>query len=1329
MNRLGTCLFVVIGLLVACFSPLSAQSSNTYYAVDAADFCTNSLLLEDPSGLAAGDQVLLIQMKGATINEDNDGNFGDILDIGSAGAYELNTIRSVTGNTVQFERRLRYEYDFASLQLIKYLTVANQTISDTLLVPAWNGQTGGVLFLDITGTLQLEAPIIASGRGFRGGVMAPIASFCSGAPTIFGGTDFREAFFPAGNWRGAPKGEGVAAPIIGKEWGRGAQANGGGGGNDHNSGGAGGGNVTTGGEGGENNRVGLGCRGQRPGLVGRALPVLEDRIYLGGGGGSGHSNNNVSAGGNGGGIIIVRANTIDFTSPNAALIANGDSAIRVIGDGAGGGGAGGTIVMIAETVIGDPQISAIGGEGGVADNNGLETSMGPGGGGSGGHFVSNNFFPASLRGGENGRSVNSGTTSRPDSPNEAFAGENGLQTLINNLPTGTVSGGTGIETISSDTTVCGQEPLQLIVTIEGIPNLQWQFSADGSTFTDVPENANYTGTQSKVLMLQDEYAPGFYRLQVVETTACPPLFSDTIQVQTDARPEANFAFTTDGTIVTFTNTSQLATNYLWNFGNGLTSMAVDTLINFGSSGNFPVTLIAENPCGADTIVQEISIVSSGISPEAAFTTDVQEGCAPLIVTFTNQSTNFDSLYWEFPGGDPAFSTDSVVVVTYDAPGTYTPQIAAFGNGGADVLAEANLITVVQAPNVTFNAMVNGNEVSFDATIENVNTFVWSFGDGNGSTEPNPTHTYANGGGYTVVLAYTTDICGPGEVSQTITIGSARPPQAEISSSAVSGCEPLTIFFEDASGGDITGIQWQFENGAPASSTEEAPVVTFAQAGNHEVTLIASGPLGNDTTQMTVFVSAGPTAGFESAIEETTVTLQNTSTNGLTYQWNFGDGTTATDQNPTHSYAAAGQYLIQLISTNGCGSDTTEQLIEIAIPGPQAGFSFNPPSGCEPLTITFTNQSINFDSIRWAFPGGEPATATSETVSVVFPAAGTFSAALVAYGNGLTDTLLQENSIQVERLPDAAFSFSVDGNVVQFSNLATDAAQVRWEFGDGNTSNATNPIHTYLNDGVYTVLQVVGNGACGETETSQQVTIGAPLLARFGARSLGACAPLRMQFENQSSGAFDQVEWQFSGGEPATSTDPNPIVLFAEPGVHLVRLTVFGSTGITSDSSFIEITAPPNPNFEFSLEGFTAVFTDLSTGADRYSWNFGDGNSSTEANPVHVFPGPGVYEVTLNLQNGRCGRSTSRTIAIGVTSVEELAQYGIRFFPNPATDWLRVDGLEQATLTLYDPYGKHIVSNKAQRTSAELDVRRLPSGLYFLRIEDKRGRWLVQILKQ
>lgn len=362
---------------------------NVYTAVNAYDTCNNNCFdVASSTGFAIGDYVLIIQMKGMTINETNTSSFGSFISYDSTGFYEKNVISSIVGNRICFNHDLTMRYKLAGkVQLVKiarYPLGAN--VVGTLQAQAWNGSTGGIIAVEVLGTLTLNANIDASGTGLKGGKSGgAISNLCNGFTSI---TDYATDSL---SWEYKSfKGEGVANYVANKWSCRGPQANGGGGGNDHNSGGGGGANLTSGGLGGRNNEPGtFNCKGYQPGLGGIGLQGFpKDRLFLGGGGGSGHQNNAVNfQGGNGGGIIYIRASTL--VGNNRLIIANGDSSRMSGQDGGSGGGAGGTIKLDIASYTGTMTIAANGGRGSSTNNAGLNRCFGPGGGGSGGAILFN----------------------------------------------------------------------------------------------------------------------------------------------------------------------------------------------------------------------------------------------------------------------------------------------------------------------------------------------------------------------------------------------------------------------------------------------------------------------------------------------------------------------------------------------------------------------------------------------------------------------------------------------------------------------------------------------------------------------------------------------------------------------------------------------------------------------------------------------------------------------------------------------------------------------------------------------------------------------------
>jgi hypothetical protein len=370
---------------------------NSYHSV--IDISATAAKLDNVSGLAYGNTVLVIQMKGASINTSNTSSFGDTTSLNYAGNYEIATICSVSNDSVYFFNQLVNNYDFNyKVQLVKFGEYYSANVTDTVKAQSWNSSTGkgGVLAIMVEEDLTLNAPLFADSTGYKGGAFYLHGGACGFFNPVGSGYAYDATTSSASN--GAYKGEGVADVASNLDGARGAPANGGGGGNNHNNGGGGGANLSAGGNGGGNFSTGpTGCTGNYQGRGGKALTTWSNtKIFMGGGGGAGHANSTVQtyAGGNGGGIIIVIAK--DLIGNGYKISANGQAGRSTTYDGASGGGAGGTIIMnITNTYSGSLTIQANGGNGGNEDDdNSSGRCYGAGGGGSGGVIYFNGSVPA-----------------------------------------------------------------------------------------------------------------------------------------------------------------------------------------------------------------------------------------------------------------------------------------------------------------------------------------------------------------------------------------------------------------------------------------------------------------------------------------------------------------------------------------------------------------------------------------------------------------------------------------------------------------------------------------------------------------------------------------------------------------------------------------------------------------------------------------------------------------------------------------------------------------------------------------------------------------------
>jgi hypothetical protein len=378
-KRITTVFLMLFSVYLQAQTPISGVI-NTYLQVDSVDVCLNKIYAPSTAGLAVGDKILLIQMKGADINLTNTASFGNINSYNNAGNYEFGTVAALTATTISLENTLVRTYtNGAALQVVKVPVYDNVNINAELTAAEWNGTIGGILVFEAN-QVAFNTNIDVSGKGFLGGNAGNFPESC---PT---GTATTAYFSDTLSGKGGEKGEGIAILTNTYLACRGKAANGGGGGNDHNAGAGGGANGGAGGIGGENDESVFSCPGNE-GFAGVSMDntALTNKLFLGAGGGAGHGNNtNGTDGGDGGGLVIIITNLIDGNG--FSIISNGESVTDwAWGDGAGGGGAGGSVIISAADVT-DLNIIAKGGKGG---DTGADQCTGPGGGGSGGAFKFN----------------------------------------------------------------------------------------------------------------------------------------------------------------------------------------------------------------------------------------------------------------------------------------------------------------------------------------------------------------------------------------------------------------------------------------------------------------------------------------------------------------------------------------------------------------------------------------------------------------------------------------------------------------------------------------------------------------------------------------------------------------------------------------------------------------------------------------------------------------------------------------------------------------------------------------------------------------------------
>ncbi|KAA3613187.1 MAG: PKD domain-containing protein [Calditrichaeota bacterium] len=345
----------------------------------------------------------------------------------------------------------------------------------------------------------------------------------------------------------------------------------------------------------------------------------------------------------------------------------------------------------------------------------------------------------------------------------------------------------------------------------------------------------------------------------------------------------------------------------------------------------------------------------------------------------------------------------------------------------------------------------------------------------------------------------------------VNTGTPTAPTAAFSASPTSGCPTLTVNFTDNSSGTIDTWSWDFGDGG--SSSAQSPSHDYTSAGTYTVSLTVTGPGGSDTHTETNYITVtDPTVSADfsgtplSGDSPLNVAFTDASTGNVTgWNWDFGDGGSSTSQNPNHTYNAAGTYTVTLTASNACASDgaTKTDYITVTDPPcdlPVADFSGTPLSGDSPLNVAFTDNTTN-NPTSWSWDFGDGGSSTSQNPSHTYNSAGTYTVALTSTNSCGTDTETKVDYITVTDppcdLPVAEFSGTpVSGdtplNVSFTDNTTNNPTSFSWDFGDGGSSTAQNPNHTYNSAGSYTVALTATNACGNDTETKvNYITVSDP----------------------------------------------------------------------------------------------------------------------------------------------------------------------------------------------------------------------------------------------
>ncbi|MCB9232610.1 MAG: PKD domain-containing protein [Bacteroidia bacterium] len=493
--------------------------------------------------------------------------------------------------------------------------------------------------------------------------------------------------------------------------------------------------------------------------------------------------------------------------------------------------------------------------------------------------------------------------------------------------------------------------------------------------------------------------------------------------------------------------------------------------------------------------------------------------------------------------------------------------------------------------------------------------------------------------------------------------------AAFSANVTSGCSPLVVQFTDLSTGNPTSWSWNFGNGN--TSTLKNPGAVFVNPGTYTISLTASAGAASDVETKVAYITvfAVPTSNFQatpplSGCAKFTTSFQDISTPGSgtinQWLWDFGDGTQSTLQNPPHTFPHPGQHTITLYVTddNGCSDGFTIPNYINVLDTPVSAFSANPHSGCNaPFTANFNNTSTGTVPLSYQWSFGDGGTSTTGFPSHTYTNSGNYTVSLITTNLfGCTDTLVRPNYIGIGNITADFVGSPLSGCIgtaVSFTDLTSGGVGAwTWNFGDGGTSFQQNPIHVYNTPGVYNVTLTASNGpgCTNQVVKSGYITIHPQPGIAFTADSTSNCsAPFTVHFTDTSNFGG---QWFWNFGDGSTSTAQNPTHQYVSPGnysVSLIVITAAGCTDTISKTNYIKIVepiasfpiGPQQPTFD-GCAPLTVNFFENSYSVEpivSYFWDFGDGFTSTQQYPTHVYQNAGVYTVTLTITNSKGCTST------------------------------------------------------------------------------------------
>jgi gliding motility-associated-like protein len=749
----------------------------------------------------------------------------------------------------------------------------------------------------------------------------------------------------------------------------------------------------------------------------------------------------------------------------------------------------------------------------------------------------------------------------------------------------------------SDTVGCGPLAVTITNTTPNASNYNfiWDFGNGQTSNLSQPGTINF--------LANPNFGDTVYTVRLKATGGC-----DTLAVVQSIRVKSlpKSLFTPDivegcsPMKVNFTNTSRGSNaTFVWDFGDGsarvpATSQSIQRIFNTGVKDTFYVKLYGTNDCGNDTMQYAIVVNPNRIRLDFAMNGNQKNVCAPDTILFVNNTTGANQFVWDFGDGSPKLTTtkgiDSVYH-EYEMRGVYT--VTLFGTNGCSDTTTTEIITVENRPNVSFTALPQevclGTFIQMTNTSDSSLTWSWDFGDGSTSSQLNPAKTYAATGSYQITLTGTKTYpqgfgCAATATANVLVNG----PNGELRYKAGFACLGNAIQLETISN-NTNQYRYYLGNGDSVISNNPVVNYTYKVPGTYlPSVMLVTGNCSKLVKGIDSVKIDRVQAGFRfSPVYSCGVTRINFTDTSDAYfgivkrEWDFGDGTTASNANPFKNYTSAGEYNIRLriASTSGCTA-LFDTLIQVQVRDIPVAAISSDNVACTNNRILFTAATQSIDAIaghNWNF--GNNTTAVGNIVSATYNNTGSYTVRLVSRTSfGCADTITK--IMTVRQSPTVTASSDVRICLGQSTQINVGGAvSYQWSPAEGlSCTSCANPVASPT---ITTKYIVTGTNAIGcPTTDSVTVEVVQPFNMTVTANDTLCIGQSSQLF---ASGANRYV-WNPSVGLNATNI-PNPV---ATPNsTTTYRIVGFDSYNCFTDTAYTVVAVGNYPTVELG-KGDTVV---------------------------------------------------------------------------------------------------------------------------------------------